>query len=318
MSGTRSIRNLKLTVAQYRLLDQCARGTGHIVQPKEKATLNVLLREHLVYEHEKNRYTTSGTGQRYLNKHILRSDGSIIVCGKSRPQVLAATIKTDYGFTDKLIKELLPAPILAQNPWYRTAAPMKLWYDDEVAAISRQPDVAPKLEAVLARRGQRQASARKAVETRKAETARVVDKAISSIRVERLPLKQVRRSALWAKAEWYEATEQWDKDVDLADEDTKRRWMVNYIRHNLTDYDDSLYQMSGRPGCHEEYKRYKFAVLEEIAETYPALQSECVRQKTDPSLISEPYGSGYSEEEQHQQKFGRTYPQRLNEEAAAI
>ena len=55
--------------------------------------------------------------------------------------------------------------------------------------------------------------------------------------------------------------------------------MVNYIRLNLTSYDAVLYEMSGRVGCHDEYKRYKNAVLDKISSVYPYLSKECSVQK---------------------------------------
>jgi hypothetical protein len=55
--------------------------------------------------------------------------------------------------------------------------------------------------------------------------------------------------------------------------------MVNYVRHNLTNYEEELYYMSGKVGCHEEYYFYKDAVLDRISETYPELEDACRRQK---------------------------------------
>ena len=63
-----------------------------------------------------------------------------------------------------------------------------------------------------------------------------------------------------------------------ADRDTVRRWMVNYIRHNLTRYDEFLYEARGRTGIRFAYPEYRCAVLEEIARVYPELQEECKRQ----------------------------------------
>ena len=58
-----------------------------------------------------------------------------------------------------------------------------------------------------------------------------------------------------------------------ADIDTRKRWAVNYIRHELTNYDWVLERIKGKCGIGEEYNRYKNAVLEEIYKAYPELQS---------------------------------------------
>ena len=42
---------------------------------------------------------------------------------------------------------------------------------------------------------------------------------------------------------------------DISDE-VLNRWMVNFIRHNLTEYDDVLYDAKGKVGIGDEYIRY--------------------------------------------------------------
>ena len=54
--------------------------------------------------------------------------------------------------------------------------------------------------------------------------------------------------------------------------------MVNHIRHNLTAYDEELYEMKGKVGIGEAYILYKRKVLEAIAVAYPYLKEEVTRQ----------------------------------------
>lgn len=56
----------------------------------------------------------------------------------------------------------------------------------------------------------------------------------------------------------------------------QRRNMVNYIRHNLTNYDELL----GLAGNHSELRG---AVLRKIGDAYPELLTECARQGADMS-----------------------------------
>lgn len=58
-----------------------------------------------------------------------------------------------------------------------------------------------------------------------------------------------------------------------------RRWTVNYIRHNLTEYDETLFGMSGKVGCREAYILDRYDILDKIAETYPQYRTVCQRQK---------------------------------------
>lgn len=54
--------------------------------------------------------------------------------------------------------------------------------------------------------------------------------------------------------------------------------MVNFIRHNLCEYDDSLEELFGLVGKDEVYQRLKSETLTRIAEVYPELKEECKRQ----------------------------------------
>lgn len=71
----------------------------------------------------------------------------------------------------------------------------------------------------------------------------------------------------------------WFDTGEDADEATKERWAVNYVRHRLTDYDDALFNQRGRVGVRDVYDMYRAAVLDAIATKYPYLKGECDRQK---------------------------------------
>lgn len=68
--------------------------------------------------------------------------------------------------------------------------------------------------------------------------------------------------------------------------------MVNFVRHELTDYDYELYEMSGRTGIGEVHRLYHDAVLSEIAKAYPFLEGECKRQMIGPSDAGEQGAGG--------------------------
>ena len=70
-----------------------------------------------------------------------------------------------------------------------------------------------------------------------------------------------------------------EKRVEIIN--TVKRWIVNYIRHKLTNYDENLYNLSGRVGCHKAYSEYRKAVLTKIASFYPKYSQECHGQMVD-------------------------------------
>jgi hypothetical protein len=57
------------------------------------------------------------------------------------------------------------------------------------------------------------------------------------------------------------------------------RITVNYIRHELTNYDRTLTDMMKRYDIQEGADRIRKLVLDEIALKYPRLSSECERQR---------------------------------------
>lgn len=185
------------------------------------------------------------------------------------------------GFNPKMIEELLPDPILRTNPHYRRAAPMKLWEQCIVEeAMNNEKFIVYKTES-----DKRRQSAKKAVQTKYDKLHKEVEKKISEIYVQKIDNDRLRKETLRNKQAWYDYQECIRNkcsymDAYSANEDTQKRWMVNFIRHNLMDYDDDLYKMSGKTGCHREYVNYKSAVLQKIAETYPELAEECQRQMT--------------------------------------
>jgi hypothetical protein len=54
--------------------------------------------------------------------------------------------------------------------------------------------------------------------------------------------------------------------------------MVNYIRHNLTNYEDLLEELEGKVGKINAYIKLKNKILKKIAEVYPDLKDECYNQ----------------------------------------
>jgi len=66
-----------------------------------------------------------------------------------------------------------------------------------------------------------------------------------------------------------------------ADSDFLNRIEVNYIRHNLTEYDRELEEMAGKIGVKEAVIKIKNRILDSIAEKYPELKGECVKQKRE-------------------------------------
>ena len=94
----------------------------------------------------------------------------------------------------------------------------------------------------------------------------------------------MRERTLSAKKDWYsylEMTRHYYRDYYSpygADDVTVQRWMVNYIRHNLTQYDESIMDFARKTGKYQAYMVYLEGIFSKISETYPELATECQNQ----------------------------------------
>lgn len=188
---------------------------------------------------------------------------------------LTQTEILSMGWTKTMIDKLLPPPELVPNSIYRNAAPIKLWNKTDVLQVMETEDFKLAKEKADKRRD----ACEKAVKTKEKRLQEECVKKIKLISVKYLPDETLRRETLDAKQSWNYQHDNCDTSVYGADEKVIKRWVVNYIRHNLTAYDRDLYSMSGKVGCNIEYKRYKNAVLDKIAEAYPKYADECENQK---------------------------------------
>lgn len=186
----------------------------------------------------------------------------------------------ERGFTDKLIGELLPEPQLVNNPYYKCAAKMKLWKLSDVENAMNNPI----FQESFKKREKCKAAAAKAVATKKAKLKDETDKFIESIQIKKMDIETVRKCAVEAQQCWYN-NYKYENDYGCflnaydADEDTKNRWTVNYIRHEMTKYDEQLYHMKAKVGIHDMYFEIHNLILDKIALVYPELAQECENQK---------------------------------------
>lgn len=79
--------------------------------------------------------------------------------GERMPQVKQTADKMinqtnilEMGWTKTMIAKFLPEPTLKQNPWYKEAAPMKLWRESDVLSIMETADFMTEMEKVAKRR----------------------------------------------------------------------------------------------------------------------------------------------------------------------
>lgn len=180
-----------------------------------------------------------------------------------KEQLISQTTVLSMGFTKSMIDKLLPPPILKRNPHYASSSPMKLWRDDDVRSVMGSQE----FQTMAAKAAERKAAAAKAVETKRKNAEGIADNLIASIHVTRWDIPVLEKATLNAKQEWF--LEHGNVDMVPPNAETLERWMVNFVRHNLCEYDDKLIDLFGLVGKEALYQRLKTETLAKIAEVYP-------------------------------------------------
>lgn len=227
--------------------------------------------------------------------------------GKS--QMITQSTILAMGWTKTMIKNLLPEPTERPNPHYKCAAPMKLWEQDKVLEVMETEDFKKALEKASKRKN----AAKSAVKTKEKRLKEKMVEIANSFEIRIIPddelIEKVLKhneerieNNLWQSMLYYERKvdryiyDEYESYDDVCqeyedacyeyenftlrtpNEETLNRWVVNYIRHNLVNYDYTLGENRGKVGKDEAYPVYKKAVLERIATVYPKYAAECKRQ----------------------------------------
>ncbi len=129
----------------------------------------------------------------------------------------------------------------------------------------------------------RKASAKKGVLTK---TKKMLQK-ISTLPIEIKKVNDVTSLAIKSYNQWNAQKESSLEFVtrESVSQEFLARISVNYIRHNLTKYDNNIQLLCGKIAKQEAYDLERFLVFTEIAKTYPEFANECRRQYLQKHLL---------------------------------
>lgn len=184
------------------------------------------------------------------------------------------------GWTDSLIREFLPSPDkTTPNPWYRSAAPIRLYLKNKIADFEQTPDWQQKAKQAA----KRKVAAAKAVNTKLEKLQREIESWKPAVpRLEEVEL--LRRACdsyndhkLELSLRSYRDFE-WTPATTDSDESFLKRITVNYLRHKLTGYEAKLARQYGKVGVRHSYILISRKIFTAISEAYPELAEECERQ----------------------------------------
>ncbi len=187
----------------------------------------------------------------------------------------------ERGWTPAMVRDLLGEPDqLRGNPVYRTAPPMRLWSAVRVADAEANPG----FTARRSRAQNRSASSAKAADRKR-------DELLEKVSAVEVSVPQMSWDALVRCAcEHYNALQltRGRYDYDRAAPDSNpaflERIVVNYLRHELSDYEPELAKLFGQVGRADATSVVRERVYDAIAGAYPDLAEECDRQLRDRQL----------------------------------
>ena len=179
----------------------------------------------------------------------------------------------ERGWTSAGIKKFLGDPDeTKQNPFYRVASPMCLY------KLERVKDAELKEEFIKfqAKSACRKEKAKQVVLVKKDKLQNIVKTWEPSIK--KYPITWVRKAAIEAYNE-RQLDVMSDKCASLKDDPLfLNRITVNFIRHEITSYDDLLHKLHGKVGKLQAIDMVREKVYECICNNYPDLIEECKRQ----------------------------------------
>jgi hypothetical protein len=178
----------------------------------------------------------------------------------------------ERGWTDEMIEHFLGPPDKTTINMFHRSGPRVCLY---TKARVHSAESTPEFRTHQRERAGRRQAARRAVETKAAKLRKELD--AITIKVPDLDYDVLTRRAI----DSYNAGRP-DSSMESAsvhsDPAFLDRIRVNYLRHELTEYEILLGQVASRVGARDARLEIKERVLNAIADAYPDLASECDRQ----------------------------------------
>jgi hypothetical protein len=120
----------------------------------------------------------------------------------------------------------------------------------------------------------RRLAAKKAVATKLKKLLAEIEK--MEVSVSLCSPKEVKRMAIQSYNDYNADTGKYASHT--SDSDFLQRIYVNFVRHELTEYDYALYEIAGKTGIQDGVSAIRSKVFEAIAKAYPEFKQECERQ----------------------------------------
>jgi len=176
----------------------------------------------------------------------------------------------ERGWTEKSIIQFLGcADKEKPNPHYKKASPMKLYLVERVENIEKSIEY----QTFVSSNQGRITGAKKASITKYEKLMNIISK--WEIVVPIFSEEEVTAKAIQAYRDFHIFDE---VQTETFGHEFLQRISVNYIRHEMSTYDEKLIQLFGKVGKQDGYDLLNEKIYESIAVAYPNLRQECYRQ----------------------------------------
>lgn len=177
----------------------------------------------------------------------------------------------ELGFTKGLIKKFLPEPNLVPNPFYLSGPKIKHWNKTLVDAVMQTEEFNTALAKLESRREKARNNAQNTILKEYNDCNNEIEKVLKNITITKMDYDKLKDLTL-------EYNEQRILSQGLTfyypNDDTLNRWMVNFIRHELTLYDNILATHAFRKYEKHFRTELKLGILHKIIKVYPELKQE--------------------------------------------
>jgi len=188
--------------------------------------------------------------------------------GMDRAHLTKSALLERAGWTATLVSRLLGEPDQRKKVFGRSA-PLALY---AVARIE-QAEAGSEFAQAQAPIAKRKTAAAKAVATKTAKLMAAIE--AMPITVEQIGLAEAQRQAI----DSYNMRSRGESFASNADDSAfLERITVNFIRHELTEYEVALWEVAGKAGIARAVAEIRRRVYSAIAQAYPSLSAECERQ----------------------------------------
>jgi len=190
---------------------------------------------------------------------------------KKELKLIAMSTVKGRGWTNGLIKKFYPICYkTVPNPKYKRASPMKLYCLARIKKIEKSVKFIKEMELTK----KRKESSKKSIQT-KIENLR---KYLDLLQVDNIPVVKKNELIKLSCENYNNFRERLDPANSKSDWSFLQRICVNYLRHCMSEYEELLYEMSGKTGFQEGYDVVNKKIFEKISDAYPWLKEECEKQ----------------------------------------